>query len=91
VSPTTSTSRTNAFILVTSMRLGVPMVLSQHADEHRLPRTSVAPMSLDWRAGVDLAIERLGIVLTVLVALVGTAIFLLIAFVVGSALVELVT
>jgi hypothetical protein len=48
-------------------------------------------MSLDWRAGVDLAIERLGIVLQVLVALVGTGIFGLIAFVLGSVLVELVT
>jgi class 3 adenylate cyclase/pimeloyl-ACP methyl ester carboxylesterase len=35
VSPTTSTSKTNAFILVTSMRLGAPVGLSQRADEHR--------------------------------------------------------
>jgi hypothetical protein len=48
-------------------------------------------MSLDWRVGVDLAIERLGIVLQVLVALVGTAFFGLIAFVLGSVLLELVT
>ena len=38
MSPTTSTSKTNAFILVTSMRLGVPVRLSQHADEHRTER-----------------------------------------------------
>jgi hypothetical protein len=37
VSPTNGTSKTNAFIL-TSMRLGVAVVLPQDSDEHRPER-----------------------------------------------------
>jgi hypothetical protein len=48
-------------------------------------------MSLDWQAGVDEAVDRLGIVLHVASALVATAIFMFIAFVLGSLLFALVT
>jgi hypothetical protein len=47
-------SRTDAFILVPSMRLGVPIGLSQHPDEHR--PESLVLLAVDQQLGEGAAL-----------------------------------
>jgi hypothetical protein len=56
VSPTTSTSRTNGFILVTSMHLASPLRLPQHANQHRPERPVLLAVDQEFGEGATLRV-----------------------------------